>query len=518
MTFEQGFVDKRGWNCRGSWTLSINGHAAIKVRKELGLDCNLSGRPERRDRSQKYKIEGKFVWVRLKGISEIAHVPRVYDIEVDDSNHSFETVAGAVANSEAANIKDANAFSSLLPALSYDPTTIRIIESTPRGKQGPGAEFYERCEKARRGISEEELVFLSWLDDPGCVRDPEEAEDAPATDMERELMTDFKATKAQIAWSRWCFETQCNGIENRFFSEYPYCYSVAFTSSAYPAFEQEEIRRARKTVRDPVARGFFDLEDGRPRFKPSRSGTWLIWENPQEGHEYFLGADAARGKLSQDSEAIGDFAAVSIFDGSTGRQVARFADRISPDTFSRMIYAAGIAYNEALVNIELTGGWGRWAQKELRDKYYYSNLYGWKGKDDRMIPGKRSNLAGWETTSTSRDRMYNAFRAKLRSRSITIRDEELLHQMSAAEMYYGRWEVEKMHDDILVSAFLAVVAISDYAPVEVESKASEEDEPQPELSDDILLGSEPQQAILSHWEGIQNQIENGGGEPWQFPI
>lgn len=409
--------------------------------------------------------------------------------------------------SESAHVDDPESFTSLLPAVSNDRSSISVIESSPNGKEGKGAEFYERCEKARRKRSNYELVFLSWLDDPGCVRDESEAMDAPATDMEREVMRDFSATRAQIAWMRWCFETQCNGIESRLLSEYPYCYDVAFTSSAYPAFEHEEIKRVERTVKAPQHRGYFELDGSAPRFVANADSNWLIWRFPVEGHEYFLGCDAARGRLTQDSEAIGDFAAISVFDGSTGEQVARFADRISPDTFARMIYCAATWYNTALVNIELTGGWGRWAFKELRDTYYYANLGAWKGKDDRLRPKGRMTLGGWETNAASRDRMYNAFRSKLRSQEITVRDSELLHQMRGAEMFYGRWEVEKGHDDILVSAFLSVVSISDFPPVRIDNSAPLEDGEEPDL---VFARNEPQQAVTNHWNQIQETINSGG--------
>lgn len=410
--------------------------------------------------------------------------------------------------SEAAHVDDPESFTALLPAVSNDRSSISIIESSPNGKEGKGSEFYERCEKARRKRSNYELVFLSWLDDPGCVRDEDEALDAPATDMEREIMNDFGATRAQISWMRWCFETQCNGIESRLMSEYPYCYDVAFTSSAYPAFEHEEIKRAEKMIRKPKHVGYFELDGESVRFIPKSSGTWLIWQNPIEGHEYFLGCDAARGRLTQESEAIGDFAAIALYDGTTGEQVARFADRISPDNFARMIYCAAKHYNQALVNIELTGGWGRWAQKELRDMYYYPYLYGWKGKDDKARPTNRANVSGWETTAVSRDRMYNAFRAKFRSREITVRDEELLHQMRGAEMFYGRWEVEKGHDDILVAAFLAIVAMSDYPVVRIDNGTIIEEENEEQIGIQ-LVRNDPQQAVADHWQEIQNVIQGG---------
>ena len=414
--------------------------------------------------------------------------------------------------SEAAHVVDPKSFTALLPAVSHDRSSISIIESSPNGKEGRGQEFYERCERARRGRSDYTLCFLTWLDDPGCTRDEDEALDAPATDLEREIMRDYGATKAQIAWMRWCFETQCNGIESRLFSEYPYCYEVAFTSSAYPAFEHDELKQAERQVREPKHKGYFELEGDSARFVRKAAGNWLIWQHPIEGHEYFMGCDAARGRIEQDSEAIGDFAAITIYDGNTGENVARFADRISPDTFSRMIYCGARYYNEALVNIELTGGWGRWAFKELRDVYYYSRLYGWVGKDDKIRPKHNYKMqsGGWETTQVSRDRMYNSFRAKLRARLITVRDEELLHQMRGAEMFYGRWEVEKGHDDVLVSAFLAVVAMSDYPVVRVQNEVSDEIEGMEESGLNVIK-TEPQEAISNHWNEVQSAINSTPG-------
>ena len=200
-------------------------------------------------------------------------------------------------------------------------------------------------------------------------------------------------------------------------------------------------------------------------FEENSRGPLHLWEKPRERCHYYIGADAAAGYET------GDFAAYAVYNGTTGAQAARYTDHCDPEILAEQCDLAGRWYNNAIVNIELTGNLGRWAQKKLRDDYYYPNLYRWKGKDDKLTGKARSDAAGWETNSATRGLMREAFREKLRQgmRNIPggmeIYDEELVQQMSMATLRgVGRWEVVRGHDDVLIAWMLAVVTCSQYPP------------------------------------------------------
>jgi hypothetical protein len=251
--------------------------------------------------------------------------------------------------------------------------------------------------------------------------------------------------------------------------EYPYTPEVAFVSSGDPAFEEDEIAYVRGTACTPSIIGHLEYVDGLPKIISTRRGQLHVWEQPVPGHRYYIGSDAATGMEE------GDFAAYAIIDGTTGHCVARYADRVHPEILARQLFMAGTLYNQAIINVELTGHLGRTVQQRLRDEYHYFNLYGWKGKDDKLISATgplKPRLGGWETTTNSRRMMFDQFRVSLRlgmkdaPMGIELYDEELIEQMDLATLTEHRsdWDVEKGHDDILVAYMLANITMIQYPP------------------------------------------------------
>lgn len=366
-------------------------------------------------------------------------------------------------------------FLSLLPAVSKGPNTLIAVESTAYGKVGDGEAFYEfwRSACARRDTPKWNgyiPIFLDWLHDPACVRSEDEASDAPATDLERELMKKpFLASRAQIAWMRRTMEAECGGEETKWLQEFPHAPEVAFQSTGDPAFPRDEMIFAERTKREPRYCGRIVRRDRAPHFETSPRGPLLVWEKPQPQCYYYIGADAAAGYET------GDFAALAVYNGTTGTQSARFTDHASPEELAEQCDLLGRWYNNGMVNIELTGNLGRWAQKRLRDEYVYPNIYRWRGKDDKLNPNRgRSNSAGWETNNATRGLLREAFRERLRQGmknqpgGLEIYDAELVTQMENATMRNtAKWEVVRGHDDILIAWMLAVVTCAQYPPPNV---------------------------------------------------
>lgn len=407
--------------------------------------------------------------------------------------------------SEAAQYPGQDSFLGILPAVSKAPDTIISLESTAQGRVGQGKVFYEHWMSAgRKGRQWNgyQQIFLSWLDDPACVGIERQARDAPATDLERDLMKEYGASRAQIAWMRRVLEGECQASEQKFLQEYPHTAEVAFVATGDPAFTTSEIKYAYKTRKEPVCRGEFFMDSDRPTFRKRENGRWRIYETPLSGCNYYIGGDCARGLEAETGRSTGDFTALGVINGTTGYVAAKFSEWVNPEEVANEADKVGRYYNRAMVNFELTGNLGLWAQKELRVRYGYPSIYVWKGKDDKVPkPGPTHQHAqGWETNSRTRDLLFATFRGGVRDGmnripgGLELNDAELIEQMDAATMSTGmRFEVEKGHDDVLFAFMLAYVAraqwppanimhhVGNYAGIEIKKSNLESLNPQQEL-------------------------------------
>lgn len=381
------------------------------------------------------------------------------------------------------------AFTSLFNSVPDDPSTTIIVESTAYGKVGIGQEFYEFWEAAVRGDNEFCPIFLTWLDDPICRRDPGELLFRDCNEDEKDIIpfaacSDrcercLKCIKALacIAWRRWAIPNLCQGKVDKFRQEYPITAEEAFYASVSQAFEREELRYAREcitTAPEPLVGRLTQELDGygqpvknKATFVPDPRSPLTIWALPNPTYHYYLGADCARGVANTDDARIRegkDYAALSVYCGQTGEQVLRYAAKIGPEPLASLMFVIGCFYNMAMIAIELTGNLGLWAQKILRDNYNYKNFYKWRGRDDRVAGGFQvSKSIGFEMNMRTRSLVLEAFRGSLSSKRITPRCPILLQQMEAAEMLAGKWEVpERIHDDVMVSNMVANIAMAQW--------------------------------------------------------
>lgn len=432
----------------------------------------------------------------------------------DTSGRGF--TLSALHASEAAHWVSPDAFMSLLPALSSHKDTIGVIESTPNGSEGEGEMFHDMYWDAAEGKSEWEAVFLSWTDDPACVAPEEFAKGAPADEEERELLA-RGFSKSQLAWRRLKINSpECSGNIDTFKQEYPTSAEESFIASGRPAFTGEEVRWAKKNVRKPKARGFLDKSiEGEWKFNEHYKGDLWIWEDPIPGHYYYGGMDAARGIEGR------DFSAMVVWDGNTGHQVIRYSAYCVPELFA--VYGASIGrrYNKAMLNPELTGGYGYTVLSMLRDGLKYPNLYLWKGKDDKTAGSKSRTTYGFETSGHMRTVLFEQLRVALREGSgtdgdfgITIFDEQLASQIERCTIKDVRPEVEEGHDDILFGGMLGNIARIQYAPPrQLNPCRSKEDEDMADMVRQIrgqgdVVNSEPDAARRKHFAMIQRLIDN----------
>lgn len=372
---------------------------------------------------------------------------------------------------EAAFYPGEDSFISLLNTVSAaDPDNVVIIETTANGIEGPGETYFNYWKAAEAGENEFLAIFLPWWQDPASRLPDNFAPDAPREDYEKWLMREFKCTKGQIAWFRNTLETKCGGSIYKWRQEYPATPDEAFISSGEPIFDFEELEYMRKGCCDPIAKGSIIGVPGDLFFAEKRDGPLYMWEQPDMNAHYFIGVDAAKGVEE------GDFAAAVGWNAETGAQAFTYAAKIGPEELSEKVNFLGKFYNRAMINVELTGGWGYQVMKDLRDRFHYPNQYLWRSRDDKPDTKPRQAF-GWETTDRSRQMLFTVFRKALRASlpkdygdgklvseaEVVIKDIRLYSQASKAQSDIGyRWRVLKGHDDILMAAWLGFICIVHY--------------------------------------------------------
>lgn len=454
--------------------------------------------------------------------SEADSLMQIVTAGKDTSGRGF-TLSG-LHLSEAAHYKgQGEIFTSVLPAVSTHKDTIVVIESTPNGMDGEGADFYEMWMDAIEKRSDYFPVFLSWTDDPACVADPEVMKKGSLDKEEKDLMK-RGLTKDQLAYRRLKIASpECGGLVELFHQEYPTTWEESFITSGFPAFSEQERQWASQNVKVPKWQGFIDRsDDGTLKLREHHQGTFSIWEDPKPGHYYYLGADAARGD-DEDKKKDMDFAANVTFDGTTGHQVCRFAGYVVPEVHACYLNSIGLHYNKAMLNGELTGGYGYGTLHVVRDLLNYPNLYRWKGKDDKIGSWASGKNAVWiETTQHIRTMLFESMRAALREAAgtegeygVTIFDDLLAAQIRmCTRKETGRVDVKKGHDDILFGAMIANLAMRQWAPPRSMNPAvSHENEEDEEVRkkmghrgdaivDDACL------ALQNHYKKIMHKVEN----------
>jgi hypothetical protein len=422
----------------------------------------------------------------------------------------------ALHMSEGAHYESPEPYISMLPAVSNHRNTIIIIETTPNGMEGEGEPFYLMWLDAIAGKNDYIAVFLSWTDDPACVAPEEMAKDAPIDEEEKDLLK-RGLSRAQLAWRRMKINSpECGGFVDNFHQEFPVTWEESFITSGMPAFTPDEKRWVRKNVRPPKHQGFLERRtNGTWDFRSHHNGDLRIWEDPKPGHYYYVGLDAARGEEGR------DFSAAVCFDGTTGHQVFTYAAHSVPEHFAAYMNSAGRRYNKAMLNPELTGGYGYAVLSALRDAYRYPNLYYWKGKDDKTAGSTVRRTFGFETTGHTRTILFEMLRVGLREAAatdgdfgITIYDEQLASQIDLSTRKDTRVDVEKGHDDILFGAMLANIALRHWAPPRNPnpSRSKEADEERAALQkmrdDGHVVEDDHKLALQRHHDKIARTIKS----------
>ena len=165
-----------------------------------------------------------------------------------------------------------------------------------------------------------------------------------------------------------------------------------------------------------------------------------IWQVPEHGERYVIGADPAEGNPNSDESSA------QVLNARTWDHVATLAGRFEPSVFAEYIDALGRWYHDAPVLPERNNH-GHAVILKLRELGHLQIIDGHDGK-----PVWLSNIKG-------KPLMYTALADAIRERATNIADEETASQIASIEAS-TLLAPEGMHDDRADPFALAITALA----------------------------------------------------------
>lgn len=340
-------------------------------------------------------------------------------------------------------------YSGIMQAVPDEPGTIVIVESTANGYD-MFKTLWDRAVTAQQRGDEEGFipVFFPWYEMSEYRRTvPPNFE---FTAEERELQKTFNLDDEQIAWRRWCIDTNCGGDLNKFKQEYPATPDEAFIATGLCVFDKEALVLRRAAVsNDKWEYGRFTYSyDGLKitdiKWQPEKKGPIRIKYQPQEGTPYVIGGDTAG--TGSDS-FVGQ-----VLDNTTGEQVAVLQQQMGETEYTRQMYCLGMHYNTALIGIETN--YTTYPIQEL-ERLHYPKQYV-RQRLDQYTKSLTSEY-GYNTTSSTRPSMIDHLKAVARENLELINDYATLGEMLTF-VYDENWRPEAEegeHDDLVMALAIA---------------------------------------------------------------
>jgi len=220
-------------------------------------------------------------------------------------------------------------------------------------------------------------------------------------------------------------------------------YSLEFLQSGRGVFSPDLLKSLRENIVNPG--DDFVAIDGSKHTVRKTEDDLIIFQEPRPGATYVAGADVSEGVTG------GDWSAMTIFDRSSGEEVAHYHGMMAPDKFGEALNKWGRMYNNAMMVVEVNNH-GLTTLTILK-QLLYPQLYFRPAKFD-TIPTAWSDRLGWKTTRVTRPLMIDDFNQAVRDRNLHIRSEYLLSEMQTFVYDNGNNMIAQdgFHDDAIFSA------------------------------------------------------------------
>lgn len=310
----------------------------------------------------------------------------------------------------------------LLQCVPDAPNTLVVLESTANGI---GGYFYEQWQMAVKGESDFIPLFYPWFFDPSYTRDfitseqreefINEVEMTTKDDKgnvvyteEKRLMIEHNLTYEQLFWRKWAIRNKCGGDLDSFRQEYPSTPEEAFIASGRPVFDVGALRKYLTAIKEPE-RGYLKEVGNKIEFIKDPKGYLHVFNHPEPGKYYAVGADVAEGK------ADGDYS-VGMVGSDDFKLHCMWYGHIDPDLFGEELVKLSKYYNQAYLGVE-NNNHGLATIKAIQKKEYW-NLFFTKTYD--RITDKTTQKVGWNTNGKTKPLMIDKLKEFIREMYLDI--------------------------------------------------------------------------------------------------
>jgi hypothetical protein len=337
----------------------------------------------------------------------------------------------------------------LMEAVPVDGNATR--ETTANGIN----DYYDERQEMRNEENEFRPRFFSWFEDPTYAI--EVPKGFKPNDEELKLKAVYGLNDEQLAWRR----TKTRGAKRKamFPQEYPANEDEAFIASGNPYFDNEKLADLAAILQgkefDPVAP---DVPVQYANLRRERSFLKL-WEMPQPGRVYVIGADTAEG-LNHNGDH--DYDSASVWDAETEIEVAHLHGRWDTRMFGLMLAELGFWYNTALLGVERNNHGHAVLNAIIYEARYpeamsdnSTGLYMHQEYDEKKAPTIRK--AGYPTTVATKYFILDELATAVEDGAFHPRSRELVGDMMRfVKLPGGKAGGEgKTHDDRVMDAAIA---------------------------------------------------------------
>jgi hypothetical protein len=239
--------------------------------------------------------------------------------------------------------------------------------------------------------------------------------------------------------------------------QYPNDPDEAFLMSGSPFFDVESLFHYSREAYIGELYGFEWLVSGPGKARQAKKVGYAwnrVYIPPEKDKKYTIGADIATGKGK-------DYSCAWVVDLSTMEFCAQLHGKMGADQFAEQLHYLGKWYNDALVAVELGGGYGDSVVIALRDgvsgRPPYPNLY--RHRQETRIDKPGAKQIGFPMTMKTRPQVLNQLEKAIREREFEALPKPLTAECQLfvhAETTPSPRAQDGANDDRVLSAAIAL--------------------------------------------------------------
>ncbi len=245
------------------------------------------------------------------------------------------------------------------------------------------------------------------------------------TEEEQKVMEILNLDVGQVLWRRIRKKEQ-DKTEQPFLQEYPETLEGCFITASGNYFASPDgvnhLEQYRDMVRNPVeTKESLPFKGGEVSFT---GPNLMIWQTPQNGHQYVAWVDCAGGGLSEQD----DYSAIVVWNATTRMEVARLMLRMAPQEFAPLAAAVAEYFNTALLGGE-RDAFGSVCLAGIQE-LWYPNLWYYINPAKPMKVDQAIEQA-WAHPTQIREPQLTKLRSMVLDHSCSIFDKAAVQQMGA---------------------------------------------------------------------------------------